>query len=437
MHTSDARTVPADPRSQERLSLSGLDYRVVDMTDPDAARAFARADARGFLDSEPRDENIALMREMMLERRNIGVFTADADADALPVATVSSWVTPMTVPGPAGAHLPLWAISAVTVAATHRRRGIARNLLEGELRAAADAGVPIAGLTATEATIYGRYGFGAAIPVARLQIDARRARGIALPDGDAATLEYLEPDALMAALEEVHERTRRTRVGDIPGWPLRWRRMAGLVPGDEKARAVRGVRAVDAGGGTRGVLAYTLDEVRDEFGADLLVRHLDAETPEALRALWAFAVNHDLIRTVHADLRPVDDPLPWLVADQRAVQTVVHDHGWLRILDVPAVLQSREYRAPLDVVLRVTDPLGLADGSWRLRIAADGTATAAATTEDPDVELGVDALSSLCLGGVSATTLRAAGRLAATARTAEQIENAFSLPTAPALSIWY
>ena len=56
---------------------------------------------------------------------------------------MNSWVTPMTVQG--GAHVPMWAISAVTVAATHRRRGIARNLLEGELRAAAQPGLPSPG----------------------------------------------------------------------------------------------------------------------------------------------------------------------------------------------------------------------------------------------------------------------------------------------------
>ena len=431
----DARDVPVDPTSQERLSASGLEYRVVDLSDPAQLRGFARADARGFLDKEPDEETIRVMGEMMSGRRNIGVYAQGA---GLPVATVDSWVTPMTVPGESGAHVDMWAISIVTVAATHRRRGIARNLLEGELRAAASAGVPLAGLTATEATIYGRYGFGPAIPVSRVRVDARRSGGIALPAADGLqTIEYLEPEALLAALGEVHERARLDRAGDIPGWPLRWRRMAGLAPGDERSRAVRGVRAVDPEGNTRGVLAYTLDELPDEFGADLAVRHLDAETPEALRALWAFAVNHDLIRTVHADLRPIDDPLPWLVANQRAVQSTVHDHGWLRILDVPVVLAARSYRAPLDLVLRVSDPLGLADGTWRLRVGQDGTGVVEVTTDTPDVELGVDALSSLYLGGVSAPTLRAAGRISASAETAAAIQNAFGTAVAPALTIWY
>lgn len=437
MQILDARGVPIDAQSERRLSASDLDYRVVDMADAGAARAFARAEARGFLGTDPTDDIVRGIRETMNERRNVGVFARSAAADALPVATVSSWITPMAVPGPEGAHLPMWAISAVTVSGTHRRRGIARNLLKGELRAAAEAGVPIAGLTVSEATIYGRYGFGPAIPVARMQVDARRSGGIALPGSDEVTLEYVEQETLAAVLGAVHERTSRLSAGDIPGWPMRWRRMAGLEPDDAKARAVRGVRALDATGATRGVLAYTLDELSDEFGADLAVRHLDAETPEALRALWAFAVNHDLIRTVHADLRPIDDPLPWLVVDQRAVQTTVHDHGWLRILDVPAALTARTYRAPLDLVLQVADPLGFAEGTWRMRVDDDGVATIEASTNTPDVVLDVAALSSLYLGGVRATTLHAAARISAAADVARALENAFGTATAPILTIWY
>ena len=44
----DARDVPVDPTSQERLSASGLEYRIVDLSDPARLRGFARADARGF-----------------------------------------------------------------------------------------------------------------------------------------------------------------------------------------------------------------------------------------------------------------------------------------------------------------------------------------------------------------------------------------------------
>lgn len=432
MSLVDARTVPADPRSQERLREGGLDYRIVDWTDAAAAEAFARADERGFLNGEPVAQALTEIRAAFDARRNVGVYEPGAAPDDLPVATVNSWVAPMTVPG---GEVPMWSVSVVTVAATHRRRGIARALLEGELRAAAGAGVPLAGLTVSEATIYGRYGFGPAVPAARVRVDTRRA-GWAAP-ASPGRLEYVGKEQLAAALGEVHERSRGRRSGQVPAWERRWAQMAGLATGDEKASAVRGVRYLDEDGVVRGAMAYTVDKLPDVFGADLDVRHLAAETPEALRALWGFALNHDLVRTVTADLRPLDDPLPWLVDDQRAVEVTPHDHGWLRILDVPAALSARTYSAEADVVLAVTDSLGFADGTWRLRIGADGTASVERSDADPDARLGVAALSSLYAGGVPAAQLRAAGRIEASARTAAVLDAAFRTVEAPLLGIWY
>ena len=142
---------------------------------------------------------------------------------------------------------------------------------------------------------------------------------------------------------------------------------------------------------------------------------------------------------VVVDLRPIDDPITWLVTDQRGVDLTPHDHGWLRLLDVPAALSARTYRAPLDVVFRVEDPLGFAEGSWRLTSGADGTADVARVDDgaEADVILGVGALSSIYAGGVSAVRLRAAGRLHASTETAAALDDAFRTADAPLLGIWY
>lgn len=428
MTSIDARTVPADPISAARLADAGLEYRLLDVADAEASRAFARAVARGFLGDEPAEEAYALTLRSFRERRNIGVYEPGSQ---LPVATVNSWATPMTVPG---GEVPMWAISEVSVAATHRRRGIARALLEGELRAAASAGVPLAGLTVSEATIYSRYGFAPAVPVARMRIDTRKAGG--LGGSEPGRIEYVEGEGLAAALAEAHERSRAQRAGQIPGWDVRWERMAGLDPSDSKARGVRGVRYRDAAGVVRGALAYRLEEGKG-FRFTLWVWHLAAETDEALRALWAFALNHDLVDEVRADLRPLDDPLAWLVADQRAVEMVVHDHGWLRILDVPAALAARRCRGPLDALLGVRDPLGFAEGAWRLLVDAEGRVTVTASDAAADVILGVEELSAIYAGGVPATQLAAAGRISGSAEAIAALDEAFRTSPAPHLGIWY
>ncbi|MFJ4224704.1 GNAT family N-acetyltransferase [Microbacterium sp. NPDC089695] len=430
----DARDISADPASADRLSADGLDYRIVDTADAVESEAFQRAVSRGFLGAEQTAEALAFGNETFTSRRNIGVFDA-AVTDGRPVATVDSWVTPLTLPG---GEIPMWAISGVTVSATHRRRGIARALLEGELRAAANAGVPVAGLTVSEATIYGRYGFGPAVPVARVSVDTRRA-GWAAPAAPGR-LEYIDRETLATELGAVHERARRSRPGQIPGWTARWEQMAGLAPADTDRDRVRGVRYRDAAGEVRGAIAYTLAEGTgtSAWRHTLKIRLLVGETPEATAALWRFALQHDLVDGVEADLRPLDDSLPWLVHDQRGVTQTVHDHGWLRILDVAAALRARRYTTALDVVLRVTDPLGFAAGDWRLQIDASGTAEVEAVdARTPDVELDVSALSAIYAGGVRASSLFGAGRITASAETVEALDRAFVSVPAPALDIWY
>jgi predicted acetyltransferase len=430
----DARDVPADTTSTERLASAGLEYRVVDLSDDASASSFARAVDRGFLGADPNDDTLAQVRKTFAARRNIGVYEQNAPAATLPVATTNGWVTPLTLPG--GGEISMWAISVVTVSATHRRRGIARALLEGELRAAASAGVPVAGLTVSEATIYGRYGFGSAIPVARLTVDTRRAGwGGSAPSG---RLEYVDRDALAADLGAVHERARRGVSGRIPGWQGRWEGYAGVAPTPDRDQA-RGVRYFDDDGVLRGVMAYTVGEAGGTFRFRMDVRLLAAETAEARTALWRFALQHDLVDEVVADLRPVDDPLPWLVHDTRGVKQEVHDHGWLRILDLPAALTARRYSAPLDTVLRVEDSLGFADGSWRLRVDESGAATVeeAEGSDTIDITLDVSALSALYAGGVRATSLHGADRLTGDPAAVEALDRALIAFPAPSLDIWY
>ncbi|KDA06658.1 hypothetical protein DC31_09875 [Microbacterium sp. CH12i] len=429
---TDARTVPVDPTSVERLAGQNLTYRMIDTASDADSEAFFRADMRGFLDPDPTAEVVTATTDALKDRRNIGVFEAGVAVGTLPVATVNSWITPLTVPG---GEVDMWAISSVTVSGTHRRRGIARALLEGELRAAASAGVAIAGLTVSEATIYGRYGFASAVPVAKITVDTRRA-GWAAP-APAGRVEYIDKETLKEHLSTLHEVARTQRSGQIAGWDMRWDRVAGLTPDHPAPAAVRGIRYLDEHGAVRGVMAYKLSEIPDAFRFEMSIFHISAVTPDALTALWGFALQHDLVDKISVDLRPIDDPLPWLVNDRRGVEVTVHDHGWLRILDVPAALSARTYRAPLDLVLRVGDAQGFAAGAWRLTVT-DGRATITPVAEDTvDITLDVSTLSALYAGGVSAVQLRACGRLDATAEAAASLDDAFRAVEAPLLGIWY
>jgi len=213
--------------------------------------------------------------------------------------------------------------------------------------------------------------------------------------------------------------------------------MAGLSAGDKEAAAVRGVRVIDDAGQVQGAMAYTLAELPGAFRSEMRIRTMAAATDEALCALWQFVVQHDLVTRASVDLRPLDDPLPWLVADQRAVTAQVHDHGWLRVIDVPQALEGRRYAAPLDLVVRVEDPLGFAAGDWHVLVDDAGRARVTPASTDPTVSMSVVELSAIYAGGVGATALASAGRIRGTAEDVEALTRAFAAQPAPVLGIWY
>lgn len=430
----DARTVAADRTSRAALEQEGLDYRLVDPGDPAQLAAAFRAIARGFLEEDPGEESVQAGCAVLAERRLVGVYDPSGPHAEWPVATVGSWTTPLTVPG---GELPMWAISEVTVAGTHRRRGIARAMIEGELRAAADAGLAIAGLTVSEATIYGRYGFGPATWDTSWTIDTRRAGWAGRePRG---RLQYVDREPLAEALGELHERTRALRAGEVPGWPLLWRQTAGAAPGERHASEVRGVRYVDAEGVLRGAMAYRIVESDADWARSRLeIRHLVGDTAEAVSALWGFAMQHDLIGTVTANARPVDEALPWLVSDRRAAVSKVRDREWMRILDVPRAFAARRCAAPLSIVLRVEDRLGFADGTWRVESSDDGSCRVTpAPADEAQIEVGVSELSSMYLGGTTAISLAGAGRVRGGGESLARLDAALRTERAPHLSIGY
>ncbi|MFT3715699.1 MAG: GNAT family N-acetyltransferase [Gordonia sp. (in: high G+C Gram-positive bacteria)] len=214
----DPRTLPVDGAAATTLAERGLDFRLIDAADTEALAGAYRAINRGFLAEEPGEEEVAVgVRDQLAAWRVLGVYDRRPQLP-LPVATIAGWVTELTVPG---GVMPMWAISEVTVAPTHRRRGIATAMLEGELRTAARAGLALAGLTVSEATIYRRFGFGPATFSTHWKVDVQRA-GWAGPAATGA-LQFVDRDELARTLDDLHERTRRDRIGEIAGWPRRRR----------------------------------------------------------------------------------------------------------------------------------------------------------------------------------------------------------------------
>lgn len=409
---ADTSALPVDADSAASLAARGLRMAAVDPADDGAVRAWLEADTRGFHDAAPSPEFFAQVRGDFALQRTIGVYDDTLVDAAVPVATVAGWRTPVTLPG---GEAQAWAISSVTVAPTHRRRGIARAMLEGELRTAVASGLPLAVLTVSEATIYGRYGFGPATWSANFEVDARRAGWVG---GDVSgRVQLVGRETAMAVAHDVFEHIRRATPGEVEIAGSRFDRLFGQTSDPAELRKRRFVRYDDEQGRPRGIAIYHVSVNADDYSSHTVdVDHLAAASDDAYRALWRYLLELDLVGTVKASLRSTDEPLRWLVRDPRQIRTTeIREHLWARVLDPVATLTARTYAGPGALALRVSDPLGFAQGSFTVVADAEGRAEVS-PTPDPDaavplLEVPVDVLGSLLLGGVSAVTLAAAGRL--------------------------
>ncbi|MDQ1128043.1 GNAT family N-acetyltransferase [Microbacterium sp. SORGH_AS_0888] len=425
---------PVDAESAARLQRGGLELRRY-AHEGEEFTGWYEAVSRGFLEAAQTSAQVEAAREPLASRRLVGVADPSGPAPAWPVATVASWVADLSIPG---AVIPSCAISDVTVAPTHHRRGIARALLEGELRTAASLGVPFASLTVSESTLYGRYGFGPAVSVATIEIDVKRASWAG--PAPAGRVDFIARETWRALAPDVFDRIRVHRPGELEMPAGHWDRFAGTRADAEKPERLRAVQYADAAGTVRGLALYTVTEnTEDVTRARVEIVSLLADGDDAYAALWRFFVELDLVQIVHAGQQSIDEPVLWMISDRRAATVRLVDHHYVRIIDVPAVLQARRYRRRGRVLLEVTDPLGIAAGRYVLTVDDDGTAVVAPAgaraTATVTLEAGIDALSALVLGQVSARTLAAGGRL----RTSDAgaVADLFGWEPSARLSYWY
>src|SRR5688572_1348382 len=89
------------------------------------------------------------------------------------VGHAGTFTRDLTVPG---SVIPAAFVTMVGVAGTHRRKGIARQLLIRQLRDARSAGDPVAVLWASEGRIYQRFGYGMGSRRLSLDIETREVR---------------------------------------------------------------------------------------------------------------------------------------------------------------------------------------------------------------------------------------------------------------------
>src|SRR5256885_2753672 len=121
----------------------------------------------------------------------------------------------------------------------------------------------------------------------------------------------------------------------------------------------------------------------------LRLEMLVAATAEAYTALWRHVLDVDLMARVSAEMRPVDEPLRFLLADSRQPKTRIEGGLWLRLVDVAAALAGRRYAVDGHLALRVRD----AFCPWNERQVelVGGPAGAACPPDEGAPDLALDA----------------------------------------------
>lgn len=355
--------------------------------------------------SDPTDSDIESHRPTFEPERTHVV----DDAGTL-VGTGGVQTRELTVPG---GVIPAAHVTAVAVAATHRRRGLLTSIMNAQLRAVRARGTePIAVLWASEGAIYGRFGYGLASWHVRYGVDVRET-GVPGDLEPGARLRPAVPRESITELAEVFERIRPHRPGLSSRSAVVWEYLTADRPAARHGMAAERAVLYERDGRVDGYARFRTKNSWGDNGpaGEVAVTEVVAATPGAAAALWRFLFSIDLARTVRYRFGAVDDPLQHLVTNPMGLGASLGPALWVRIVDVPGALAARRYAAPVDAVLEVSDSL-LPENDGRWHLSGDvSSASCEATNAEPDVSLDVRELGSEYLGGVALTTLAASGRV--------------------------
>jgi predicted acetyltransferase len=306
-------------------------------------------------------------------------------------------------------------------------------MMTDRLHHAADTGHALAALTASESTIYRRFGFGPAVRSRAVML--RRDRPFGLHQDPAGRVELAAARSLNDIARTVFAGYHARTPGSIDRQLQLWNGLLGLATDegkpDETLRA-----AVHYGDDDVTIDGYVTYRIVEEGRQSVLeVADLVAGNANAHLGLWQFLGRVDLVDKVRVRHAAVDNAVLHALVDSRALTTEREsDHIWIRVLDPIAALSTRPYPVDGRVTLRVHDDLGFADGVFTIDAAAGrGRVSRAASPEGAVADLSVDAatLGSLYLGGVSVGVLAEAGLVTEHTAGAVARATAFFAPDRP------
>ncbi|MCF6379750.1 GNAT family N-acetyltransferase [Nocardioides KLBMP 9356] len=318
-------------------------------------------------------------------------------------------VRPMEMSLPGGTIVPIAGLTWVGVHPDARRRGVLTAMMGDHLERTRAAGTATSALHASEAAIYGRYGYGLAVLTHQ----------ITLGRGTTFTAPHLEDEVAgvtthLVTMSDpgVAERMRACQLGNAPDFP-------GTIVGTPDFFTLMATESAE--------------ELRDKERRRILFARRDGQDigfiglrrehkwekarpsgtvtagtfcggPAARLALARRIVDLDLMGTTKLENVGVDDPLlDWVGGPRGTGSLETWDSTWVRLVDLEAAWPLRTYDGDCDVVVEVEDRSAPWNaGRWQL------TPSSARRTEaEAEVTLDVAVLGAGYLGRSIGGLLRA------------------------------
>lgn len=148
------------------------------------------------------------------------------------------------------------------------------------------------------------------------------------------------------------------------------------------------------------------------------------------KALWSFIGNHDSMIDQVTVIVPVDDPLPFLLADPRVKQEVI-PYFMSRIVDAEAFLEQYPWAAGVreeSVILTLTDSHAKwNNGVYRLTWSVEGSARVErlegdSVSREGVISCDIQALTAMLTGNRKPSFLCEVGRISGSAENVERLE---------------
>ncbi|MEB4211309.1 GNAT family N-acetyltransferase [Mycobacterium sp. 94-17] len=359
--------------------------------------------ARTFGDPVGPEDLEAWRRRVSLDDILIAEDASDPEHPNL-VGTSIIYRSRLTVPG---GNLRVAWLTMIAVASTHQGKGLWAQLSAKGLGILLDRGYPIVCGVPTQTAMYDGFGAGVSSYSHTYSIDRRFAK-LRIPPSRIRAREVNAAEA-KRLVPEIYERWCAATNGAISRDDAWWDDYLDDRPNQRGNGSALHYTTHPDGFLTYRVVGSQQHAFRPPLGT-VVVEDFCPITDEAHSELLQTLLVLEMFYRVEIAV-PADDPLPLKLVDQRAAESQgVSDFLWVRINDVPETLGARSYAADADIVLDVTDPLGLAGGRFALRIR-DGVGKCTPHDGAPDIEIGLADLATIYMGAHSASQLARANRI--------------------------